>query len=218
MLAILGSAVTAEPWILAQHWAAEEVGVLTPADLSKPGWRLRPAGAGQNAIVLNGESLPLAAVTGVVTTMPAVGVHDLPHIVEPDREYVAAEMTAFLLAWLSYLHCPVIERPTPTSLDGCGRRLWQWIALARVLGIAAPAPGSADDRDAVEVTVVDGRAVDPPSRAFGLAAEQLATAASRTLVTLCFLRARRPTLLGVKHVPAVDSPAVADALLAWFDR
>ncbi len=49
--------------------------------------------------------------------------------------YVSAEMTAFLLSWLSGLDCPILNRPTPNCLSGPGWRQEQWIHLAARLGI-----------------------------------------------------------------------------------
>lgn len=217
MLIIVGSALLAEPWILAEHWHEKDVRALTPADLSKPGWRYRPWCPDDTTIVVDGVELPEKIVAGVVTTLPCVSRHDLPHILEHDRDYVAAEMTAFLLAWLSELRCPVIERPSPSSLTGSGLRDWQWIALARGLGIRASAPNTGERDNIVDVTVLAGHAIGAPTPVHARAAERLADSAARNLVTLTFARGT-PELIAVKHVPAVDSAAVAQALLAWLER
>jgi len=40
--------------------------------------------------------------------LPAVLATDLPHILISDRDYVASEMTAFLVYWLNALGKPVL--------------------------------------------------------------------------------------------------------------
>jgi len=68
---------------------------------------------------------------GVVTRIANVHASDLAHIVEQDREYVAAELNAFLTAWLDSLRCPVINRPSASSLLGPALSHERWLALAR---------------------------------------------------------------------------------------
>lgn len=52
-----------------------------------------------------------------------------------DRVYVAAEMHAFLLAWLTQLPCPVLNRPTVNSLAGPAWRQERWVTIAAGLGV-----------------------------------------------------------------------------------
>ena len=53
------------------------------------------------------------------------------------RKYVAAELNAFLLAWLSAQSCPVLNRPTASCLSGPNWQPEQWVQLAAGLGIPA---------------------------------------------------------------------------------
>ena len=92
--------------------AGSNVRLMTPADLSQPGWRFRLGDAAGSTAVLGGEPVPASAIAGVLTRLPSVTDHDLTHIAPSDRAYVAAEMTAFLLAWLTALKCPLVNRPT----------------------------------------------------------------------------------------------------------
>jgi hypothetical protein len=219
MWLIFGSSLDDEPRRLAERWARcdASVEVVTPADLSGPGWRLRSGRpvdlqAGLRSRVVHGEE-----IRAVVNLLPWVSVHDLPHIDPDDREYVANEMAAFLLAWLSELDCPMMDRPTPLSLSGCGRWPAQWAALAKQAGVGADAqwPGPR-----VEVTVLEGRAVAGPQTGIGLAsaAEAIARAGQRSLVTLYFAAGQRePILIGAAARPSAGSPAVAEKLLEWLD-
>jgi hypothetical protein len=152
----------------------------------------------------------------VVNLLPWIAVSDLPHITADDREYVANEMAAFLLAWLCELDCPMIDRPTPLSLAGCGRWPTQWAALAKQAGVCADTQWMGP---VVDVTVLQGRAVvDLQSNAtLAGAAEAIARAARRSLVTLYFAADQdEPILVGAAARPAAGSPAVADALLNWL--
>src|SRR5262249_15792964 len=56
-------------------------------------------------------------------------------IAEADRSYVAAEITAFLTAWLSSLTCPVVNRPRDGCLSGPNWSVERWIMTAARLGI-----------------------------------------------------------------------------------
>ena len=67
--------------------------------------------------------------------MPWVTESELVSIAPGDRGYVAAEMSAFLVAWLSDLVCPVLNRPTAASLIGPALRREQWMSLAREVGV-----------------------------------------------------------------------------------
>ena len=86
------------------------------------------AGDAHTAVV---EGMPVAQeqITGVLTRLSCVFEEELSDIVARDREYVAAEMTAFLWFWLSSLSCPVVNRPTSAGLSGaCRQEYWASIA------------------------------------------------------------------------------------------
>jgi hypothetical protein len=113
----------------ASRWASHDVRVLTCRDLSMEGWRQTlNAGDARTAVV---EGMPVAQeqITGVLTRLACVLEEELSEIVARDREYVAAEMTAFLWFWLSSLNCPVVNRPTSAGLSGPYRQEY-WTSLA----------------------------------------------------------------------------------------
>jgi hypothetical protein len=115
--------------------AAPEVRLMTPADLSRGGWTLRLGDIAASTVVIGGEVVAASAIAGVLTRLAAVTAHDLPHIAASDRFYVAAEMTAFLLAWLTALNCPLVNRPTPQCLAGPAWRQERWLTVADRLSI-----------------------------------------------------------------------------------
>ena len=173
---------------------------------------------------------------GMLCLLPAVHPGELPHIEAGDREYVAAEMTAFLIAWLTSLPCPVLGRPTPLSLTGPHLRQEQWLheavraglpvrPLVRRLPVPGPGPvgtpaSPADEVPATAVALVAGRPVPtpadpplPPHIATALAA--MARTIGATLLTAHFGQG----LGGMRFAGAVTSvdvrrPEVADAMLA----
>jgi hypothetical protein len=100
---------------LAEQWAHHDARLLTPADLSRPGWSFRPGNSSDWTGVAGGigfdHDTPLA---GILNCLAQVTEAHLPHIHPEERSYVASEMTAFLLSWQCELACPVLNRPTPT--------------------------------------------------------------------------------------------------------
>jgi len=219
MLLVLGSALDSEPSRLTRCWrrAGRQVAIVTPADLSRPGWRLRCGRPAESTAALAEGVLAGPDIDGIVSALAVVWPYDLPHIAEIDRAYVAQEMSAFLLAWLSELACPVIDRPTAVSLAGCGRSAFEWAAIADQQGLRAEPLWSGET---VGVTVVGGRAADGScDGTLAAAAATIAAAAGRSLVTLRFASgAASPTLVGADARPEVGHEAAADALLDWFDR
>ena len=118
----------------------EEAGV-APRELSRPGWRLRLGQPGQTRAAVGDRLISADEIEAMASLLSWVGPYELTDVVEPDREYVASEMTAFLLAWLSELPCPVVDRPTPQSLAGCGRWPAEWAELAHSVGVRADPHG-----------------------------------------------------------------------------
>jgi hypothetical protein len=217
MLLIFGSALDDQPARLAKRWAHEgrDAVLVTPADLSRPGWRLRRGCPRESMAAVGDRVVRGGDIRLVVSALPCVAPYDLPHVAEDDREYVAEEMSAFLLAWLCEMACTVVERPTPVSLAGCGRSRFEWAAMASSLGIAAD-PSWVGPTTAV--TVVGGRAVGDVARALATAAEGLALAARRSLVTLRFAADDAPRLVGADARAEVGADGVADALLEWWEE
>jgi hypothetical protein len=121
---------------LVHRLTADRARLMTCADLAKPGWRVEPSDPTAGRAVLGGELVPTRWITGVLTRLPAVTERELPMIDPADRAYSAAEMTAFLSYWLTALPCPVLNRPTASTLCGPGWRTERWLLAADRLGIA----------------------------------------------------------------------------------
>ena len=122
MLVVLGSTFDPQPCALARRWRdhGREVALLTPADLAQPGWTLHVGNPDDSTAVIAGDRVTLDRIDAVVSALPWVTPYDVLHVVKDDRDYVAQEMTAFLLAWTHTLGCRVLDRPTTACLSGCG--------------------------------------------------------------------------------------------------
>ncbi|MBI4528921.1 MAG: hypothetical protein HY695_34420 [Deltaproteobacteria bacterium] len=199
--------------------------VLTCRDLSRPGWRLRPAAPTNDRIVVGGRLLSASRVAGIVTLLPCIFPAELTHIVAPDRDYVASEMTAFLVYWLSGLNCPMLNRATPGCLSGPSWRVEFWCRLAQSLKISVQPPRRTTHRPhkasaAVRsVTVVGSRVVGSDSELLATSARAIAAAASVDLLQTFFSTgSERPRFIGATPIADVSSPAVRGAIVDHFKR
>lgn len=120
---------------LVKRWKFQGACLLTPENLSVEGWRYHTEDIDNGIAIVDGLPLFSHDILGVLSRMHCVLEDDLRHIVPTDRAYVAAEMSAFLLAWLFSLKCPMLNRPTPTSLSGPYWRHEKWVFTAARLGI-----------------------------------------------------------------------------------
>jgi hypothetical protein len=207
--------------------------LLSWRDLSTPGWRYYShPDDGRDAAVIAGRPIATAEITAVLTRCPAVPPHELGHIVPADRAYVAAEMTALLVAWLARLRCPVLNRPRGGCL--CGPR-WppeRWTMLATSLGLravpvsrraipglapTAPRPAAPPGFELRTVTVVGPHAYGSgePTETLADAAVTLARAAGVTLLRTEFaVRGSDHWFLSAGLDVDLAAESVADALLA----
>lgn len=177
MRVILASAHDGGARRLQAAWAPRAV-LLTPRDLSMAGWRLSIAEPGDGRWVCQGVERPDGAITAVLTRLVQVDPLELTWIQPARRPFVAEELTAFLLAWLEGLGCPVIDRPSPGCL--CGRN-WGWshwadhaVGLGIPVRDPGPEPGGSRLVTVVGDTVIGAGAADETAwaRRLGAAAGQ----------------------------------------------
>lgn len=95
----------------------DDVRVLEPAGLSVPGWVHDPHHPRADLMVIDGAACPAGRLTAVRDALGEVTPQDLPHVGTADREFVAAEMSAFLRSWLAGLDCPVTGHPLRPGQD-----------------------------------------------------------------------------------------------------
>lgn len=120
---------------LVESWRSHGAALLTSADLSEAGWRHYLPDVGRSTAVIEGRRVEVGQIDGVVVRWPGVFPEELGKIAPDDRAYVAAEMTAFLISWLSELKCPVLNRATSTCLMGPSWRLEEWLHAGGRLSI-----------------------------------------------------------------------------------
>src|SRR5215813_9231603 len=103
MLLVVTSASDPDLALLA---ARPSVTVVVPSHLSQSGWLYRVGVGARAQLITSRGTMRADELSGVLTRTQRVWTSDLQHIHEDDREYVAAEMTAFLAALIQELPCP----------------------------------------------------------------------------------------------------------------
>jgi hypothetical protein len=213
---------------LAARWSAHGALLLSPPDLSIPGWQYNPLAAEASAAVISRRAIGTSEITGVLTRLSWVFEHELIQVAPNDRAYAASEMNAFLLALLDGLACPLLNRPTTTCLSGPCWRKERWVHFAARLGIpVCPVRREARLSDALSpeepqspsksVTVVGDRCFGETEKTIANCARQLASAAGVDLLRVHFRNVDgEPRLLGADLCPDISSTNVADAVLDYF--
>jgi hypothetical protein len=216
--------------VFASRCADDGVRLLTPQDLSAVGWRqpLRCYGDSRT-VVVEKKLVPQKNISAVVTRIPCVMPEELSDIVPADRPYVAAEMTAFLLFWLSSLKCRVINRPTPSCLSGPFWRQESWVRAAVQAGIpvdpvcrhatfshrSSPQP---TDLPHAAVTVVGDRVFGDTHTLLQSHAQRLAEhAGAQQLVVRFSTPERDARFLGADVYPDLSQEEIGRALLQCLE-
>lgn len=222
MLVILASRFDPTSAELAERWAAQDACVMTPEDLSKAGWRdrLGEATPSDSTAVVGGLRVKVEEIRGVLVRTPVVFAKELVHISRDDREYVATEMTAYLVSWLSRLRCPVLNRPTPMCLSGPAWRPEKWLQIATNLGIPVrasrrssatrPVTGDSGSGAFLTVTVVGDRCFGSDNPSVSRHASLIAHAAGTELLEVYF---GGSTFAGASVWARLDSEEVSCAVL-----
>lgn len=221
MLVIVSSNYDTGAQELRARWGNQCARILSCEDLATAGWAFSP-GSRDSVAVIGGQVIRSSEITGILCRRPAIFAEELLHTAPDDRAYVAAEMNAFLLAWLSAQRCPVLNRPVAPSLSGPNWRPEQWIHAAARLGIpvrpytrSAPARFDAVAADeSIEVTVVGSRCIGGRDGVHAPQARELARAAGVELLSVLFDADGRFT--SARLFPSLMSPEVADAVRDYF--
>jgi hypothetical protein len=195
--------------------------MLTAEDLCKPGWSLSMPETDHSTAVIGGKVVQSTQISGILTLRPCVFPQELHNIRSDDRSYVAAELTAFLVAWLTAQPCPVLNRPVAPCLAGPNWRPEQWIYAVAGLGIPVRArhrhvrngsdgDAAANEEEAIEITAVGSRCFgcdDPALKTWTL---QLARVARVELLSVRFSKSGH-RFLSANPWPALTSPAILAA-------
>jgi hypothetical protein len=183
VLAVLASVLDPAARDLVAAWSAAGAALISAQDLSREGWSFRIADPRGGTAVVEGRRVPVRELDAVLTRRPAVVAEELAWIDPADRAYMAAEMNAFLVAWLHALPCPVFNRPTPNALTGPAWGPLHWAAAAGGAGVGwVP-----DEHGPTHDVVVCGRAcVGAASPVEAVDARALARAAGVELLGVRF--------------------------------
>lgn len=221
MILVLASQQDPGAAALAAGWAGARL--LTPADLSLPGWELAAgpsfgAGPAVGRGVADGEPFATGRVRCLVSLLANVEADDLTWIAPEHREYVASEMTSFLGHWLTTLEQRCLVVPSYASLAGPCPPAAAWAAAA---GLPLVTDEDAESPRAL-VTVVGDRVFRVGGSATcdideSLSRRLSAMAASYDVPLLSAVVARRaatapPHLEAVLPAPVVRSAEVRSAV------
>jgi hypothetical protein len=196
---------------------------MTPSDLSRRGWVLGNGSSDLAHCVVDGQTRSCRDISGVLVRATHVAPEDLGHIVERERRYVATEMTAFLIHWLTQLVCPVLNRPGAACLGGPGWHPEHWAVMAARVGLQArpvqrqvdfePAETVTTSEGTHVVTIVGERAFGDASLALHEKAIALARLAHTDLVRFVFGGGDQ-RLVGADPFPLPNDPEIEQAVLA----
>lgn len=230
MVIIFASRFDREAQSLADRWSAYDATLLTAEHLSVAGWRYYSEGTENATAVIGGRTVSPQEIRGVLTRWPTVYKSEITHVSTDDRAFVSAEITAFLRCWLTHLNCPVLNRPTATTLFGPAWRPERWVHEAAQLGIpvrpvhrrtdAQPdSSQSATQPQSTVVTVVGDHSFGDVALALKQHARRLATAAGVDLLAVHFDGSEHgAVLLSADLLPDLSKSEVVDAVLAYLLR
>ena len=207
MIVILASGLDPAARDLAHAWKSYDARVLTAEDLHRPGWIFCPDdGAQGGSCVVQGSPVPNKDIRLVLTCRPSILPEELTGLHPEERRYAAAEMNAFLVAWLASLTCPMFNRPTATSLCGPAWSDVHW----RIQAVRCGGRWAASGAEIRRVYVVDGQCLNPPNDRMESVLLAVAKAAKvRFLCAAC----DSENIVGVSSLPRGDRADVRDAIL-----
>ncbi|UOX91114.1 hypothetical protein MUY14_11005 [Amycolatopsis sp. FBCC-B4732] len=225
MLLILAHAHDAAARALADRWGDEAL-LLTVDELHRAQWALSIDRSGRVRAELSLGS-PVS-VTGVVNRLGVLTGADLARVRREDRSYAAAELTAFLLAWLDACPAPVLNPPNPRCLNGPAWNPEEWADAAAAVGLRVAAvhrsvgfapPVAAVPEGGHRVHVVGEVCIGEVHPTVGRQLRELASLAGAPLLTATVSGlGARAEVREISAWPDLADPAVADALAVALGR
>jgi hypothetical protein len=198
--------------VLERH-AGRQVVHARPADFSREGWRYRSNRPDLAGAFAGGRRVAAAECAAVLCRVAAVVSSDLPHLDPQDRHYAAAEITAFLHAWLLQFRGMRCNEPTWMSLSGPA---WHPLQMANIVGgLGIPATAASGDREATAV-VVGSKVFATPDPVLIDYSRRIARECRSNLLALRFVHDGGWKFQSLDSNPAIDADQVStllDALL-----
>ena len=217
MIVVVASIHDVRALRIATHWGSQ-CAILSAEDLCMPGWVFRVPAEPPMKAVIGGRAINTEQIRGILTLRPCIFPEELLNIQPVHRKYVASELNAFLLAWLTAQSCPVLNRPTACCLAGPNWRPEQWTQAAARLGIPAqtrrhvpsetPVP---DAEKTLEVIAVGGQCFGCGDSILRERTLKLAQAAAVDLLSVRF-SVDRTRFVSASVWPCLADPAVLEAV------
>lgn len=226
MILVLANRTDESAFLLAERRFHEGARIFLPDMLFAWGVGYRAGGQHRPRAIFEGDPHS-SRIRGVLVRMHAVSTSDVLHTRASDRPYIATEMTAFLLAWLSALPCPVLGKPTATSLAGPELRQEEWVHLAARNGVPIhPIRRSSRHNNGEQekpilnaVTVVDDSCIHAPTETVAQYARVMARAANARLLTTYFEGPPdQPIFVRALSWVDIDDPVIEDAVFARLNN
>src|SRR6476661_6331634 len=101
MIVVVASAYDVRALRIVAHWGSQSAAILSAEDLCMPGWVFRVPLGSDTTAVIGGRTILTEQIRGILTLRPCIFPEELLNIQSVHRKYVAAELNAFLLAWLT---------------------------------------------------------------------------------------------------------------------
>lgn len=228
MILIVASCVDEVAQRLLAELPQDSAQLLTPRDLSLPGWEVNSGSPVDSIYIASGRKLESRAISGVVCLLPRIFESELVHIEPVDRAYVASEMTAFLIFWLSSLPCPKLNPPTPGCMSGPYWPAERWLIEAASAGLPVKPLGRSTrcnsgpcqvPEECTTVTVAGQCCLGDDDPELGRHARSLASAVNVDLLEVSFVRDNASFWFsGADPFPELSQPGTTDAIWNFFTR
>jgi hypothetical protein len=192
------------------------------ADLSCTGWRYESGRPEQASACAGGHVIPAEHITAVVCRFDVIRPAELPHVHRDDRAYVAAEITAFLRAWLAQFAGRRFNEPTWASLAGPAWHSLQWTWRVARIGVPVAALSRSPANiplarcETVVATVVGGDVFGPTDPTLIDYSLRIARAVKSELLAVTFVRDHEWRFLSADPCPELDSVTAAAVVRRAF--
>lgn len=188
------------------------------ADLSSAGWQYVVGRPDLATACARGRVLTADHIAAVLCRISTVLPGDVQHLHVDDRAFAAAEMNAFLRAWLAQYKGVRFNEPNSTSLAGPAWHAMRWRWLAAQLGVPSVAASFfVVNADLLTLLVAGDRVIgteDPMLVRYSL---RIARAVRSSLLALRFLNDAGWRFESADSCPPLDRHCAAQ-LIEWALR